>query len=57
MEPNDLMKSAENYMDLENIILTEVTQTQKNTHGTYSLLDIRQKAQNTHNTALKPYGA
>jgi len=31
-------------MDLENIILSELTQLQKNTHGVYSLIsDIRQK--------------
>ena len=32
---NDFMKFAGKWMDLENIILSEVTQTQKNTHGMY----------------------
>jgi hypothetical protein len=32
--------SQEKWMDLENIILSEVTQTQKNTHGIYSLISL-----------------
>jgi hypothetical protein len=32
---NDFMKFAGKWMELENIILSEVTQTQKNTHGMY----------------------
>jgi hypothetical protein len=35
---NDFMKSAGKWMELENIILSEVTQTQKNTHGMHSLV-------------------
>jgi hypothetical protein len=35
---NDFMKFTGKKMDLENIILSEVTQTQKNTHGMYSLI-------------------
>jgi hypothetical protein len=35
---NDFMKSASKWMELENIILIEVTQTQKNTHGMYSVI-------------------
>jgi hypothetical protein len=35
---NDFMKFAGKRMELENIILSEVTQTQKNTHGMYSLI-------------------
>jgi hypothetical protein len=35
---NDFMKFAGKWMELENIILTEVTQTQKDTHGLYSLI-------------------
>jgi hypothetical protein len=34
---NDLMKFTGKWMELGNIILSEVTQTQKNTHGMYSL--------------------
>jgi hypothetical protein len=32
------MKFLGQWMDLENIILSEVTQSQKNTHGMYSLI-------------------
>jgi hypothetical protein len=32
------MKFADKWMTLESIILTEVTQSQKNTHGIYSLI-------------------
>jgi hypothetical protein len=35
---NDFMKFAGKWMELENIILSEVTQPQKNTHGMYSLI-------------------
>jgi hypothetical protein len=35
---NDFMKFVGKWMKLENIILTEVTQSQKNTHGMYSLI-------------------
>jgi hypothetical protein len=35
---NDSMKFLSKWMELENIILSEVTQTQKNTHGMYSLI-------------------
>jgi hypothetical protein len=34
---NDFMKFAGKWMELENIILSEVTQTQKDTKGMYSL--------------------
>lgn len=34
----EMMKFAGKWMKLENIILSEVTQTQKNMHGTYSLI-------------------
>jgi hypothetical protein len=32
---NDFRKFASKWMELENIILSEVTQSQKNTHGMY----------------------
>ena len=35
---NELMKFLGKWMELENIILSEVTQSQKNTHGMYSLI-------------------
>jgi hypothetical protein len=35
---NDFMKFAGTWMELENIILIEVTQSQKNTHGMNSLI-------------------
>ena len=35
---NDLMKFIGKWIELENIILSEVTQTQKDMHGMYSLI-------------------
>ena len=35
---SDFMKFGGKSMDLENIILSEVTQSQKNSHGMYSLI-------------------
>ena len=35
---NDIMKFAGQWMELENIILSEVTQTQKDKHGMCSLI-------------------
>ena len=35
---NEFMKFTDKWMELENIILSEVTQSQKNTHGTHSLI-------------------
>ena len=37
-EKNDILKFAGKWMDLENIILSEVTQTQKDKRGIYSLI-------------------
>ena len=37
---NDFMKFLGKWMELENIILSKVTQSQKNTHGMYSLLSV-----------------
>jgi hypothetical protein len=34
----EFMKFSEKWMDLEDIILSEVTQSQKNTHGMNSLI-------------------
>jgi hypothetical protein len=35
---NELMKFLGKWMELENIILSEATQSQKNTHGMHSLI-------------------
>jgi hypothetical protein len=35
---NDFMKFSGKGMELENVILSEVTQTQENTHGIYSVI-------------------
>jgi len=35
---DDLMKFIGKWMELENIVLSEVTQSQKNTHGMHSLI-------------------
>ena len=35
---NDFMKFTGKWMELENIILSEVTQSQRNKHGMYSLI-------------------
>jgi hypothetical protein len=35
---NEFMKFLDKWIDLENIILSEVTQSQKNTHGMHSLI-------------------
>ena len=35
---NDLMKFIGKWIELENIILSEITQSQKNIHGMYSLI-------------------
>jgi hypothetical protein len=35
---NEFMKFASKWMDLENIILSEVAQSQKNTYGMHSLI-------------------
>ena len=35
---NEIMKFLGKWMDLEDIILSEVTQSQKNIHGMYSLI-------------------
>jgi hypothetical protein len=38
-ENNNLMKFTGKWMDLENIIPSEVIQSQKNTHGMYSMIN------------------
>jgi hypothetical protein len=54
------MKSTGKWMELEKIVLSEVTQTQKDMHGTHSLIilvDISHKAQDTHDTLHRPKDA
>ena len=36
---NEFMKFLGKWMDLEDIILSEITQSQKNTHDTHSLIN------------------
>ena len=36
LKNNELIKLLDKWMDLEDIILSEVTQSQKNTHGMHS---------------------
>ena len=44
IENKEILSFAGKWMDLENIILSEVTQTQRDMHGMYSLImDISQK--------------
>lgn len=50
----DNMKFAAKCMKLENIILCEIIQTQKDTHSMYSLIHGRWKAQNKHATTHRP---
>jgi hypothetical protein len=38
IEKSDFMKFADKWMELVNINLSEVTQTQKNTYGMYSMI-------------------
>jgi hypothetical protein len=53
------MKFTGKWIELENIILSEVPQSQKNTHGIYSLISgfFFYKAQNTHDTTHRAYEA
>jgi len=50
------MKFAGKWMELENVIPSEVTQSQKNTHGMY-LIDKWQRAWNTHDATHGPHEA
>ena len=38
MKNNEFMKFSNKCLDLENIVLSEVTQSQKNAHDMYSLI-------------------
>jgi hypothetical protein len=51
----DIIKFTGKWMELESVILSEVTQTQKDMHGMYSLLSgISHKIQDTHTTIHRP---
>jgi hypothetical protein len=50
---NEVMKFVGKWMELENIFLSEVTQSQKNTHGMHSL--ISPKARNTQDTTQRSH--
>jgi hypothetical protein len=53
---NEFMKFLGKWMDLEDIILSEVTHSQKNTHDMYSLIsDISPEAQSTQDIIHKPH--
>jgi hypothetical protein len=56
---NDFMKFLGKWTKLENIILSEVTQSQKNTHGIHSLYKwiLAQKLRNTQDTIHRPHEA
>jgi hypothetical protein len=56
IKKNGFMKLLDKWMDLEGIILSEVTQSQKNTHDVYSLIMyISPEAQNTQDTIRKTH--
>ena len=55
---NEFIKFLGKWMELENIILSEVTQPQKNTHGMYLLISgYCPKAWNTQVTTDRPHEA
>jgi len=55
---NDFIKFLGKWMELENIILSEVAQSQKNTYGMHSVIsDISLKAWTTQDTISRPYEA
>ena len=52
----DIMDFAGKWIELENIMLSEVTQTKKDMHvcTTHLIVDIRHKVQNTPDTPHRP---
>ena len=55
LKNSDIRKLAGKLMELENIILTEVTQTQKDKHGVYLLINgIIIKIKEKHATTYRP---
>ena len=51
----DILTFAGNWMELENIILSEVTQTQKDLHGMYSQISTYLLISQTNKQAIKQY--
>ena len=55
---DQLVKFSGKWMELENTILSEVTQSQKNTNSVYLLINgISPEAQNTQDTIQRPHEA
>ena len=55
---DQLVKFSGKWMELENTILSEVTQSQKNTNSVYLLINgISPEAQNTQDTIHRPHEA
>ena len=55
---DQLVKFSGKWMELENTILSEVTQSQKNTNSVYLLINgISSEAQNTQDTIQRPHEA
>jgi hypothetical protein len=50
----DTMQCSGKWTELENIILCERTQTQRDTNGTYSQVNISQTVQDSHATIQRP---
>ena len=56
IKKNEFMKFLGKWMDLEGIILSEVTQSQKNKHDMYSgISDINPETQSTQDTICKTH--
>ena len=53
-EKNDILKFVGKWMDLENVILSEVTQTQKDKYHMYSKVTFRHKAKKIQSTIHNP---
>ena len=52
------MKFTGKWVELGNMILSDVTQTSKNTHGMYSLIsEYQSKTHNVYGTTHRAYGA
>ena len=55
---NDFMKFLRKWMEVGNIILSEVTQSQKHTHGMYTVISgFSPEVWNTQDTIHRPYEA
>ena len=54
---NEFLKFFDKWLDLEDIILSEVTQLQNNTHDMHSLISRSPEAQNIQDTICKTHEA